>query len=699
MDSLLVEIGTEEIPAGYIKPALEAFRTTLVKRLENQRIDHGDANIFGTPRKLTVEVKDVAPKQRSETLELIGPPEKVAFDDSGNPTMAAERFAQKVGISIKKLKVKDTPKGRYLFVKKMERGLSTRNLLKDILPEVILSLPFPKTMKWGDLHITFARPIHSILALLGKQLVSFTLGNIKSGRYTAGHSFMSPKKIKISHPDEYLESLKSAEVIVDINERQKAVEKDISQAAKNIGGKIVNDPELLDIVTNLVERPASIVGKFDNEYLRLPDEILITAMREHQKYFAVADEKGDLMPCFIAVNNTLTKDMKLVATGHERVIRARLADAQFFYNSDVKKTMYDWAEKLKGVLFQAKLGTVHAKSKRVEKIAIFLADEALKKTEIKQDTPELKSYVATASLLAKADLVSQVVVEFPKLQGVMGRVYALEKGEPKQVAMAIEDHYKPSYSGGPLPEGITGALVSIADKIDSISGCFTIGLIPTGASDPHALRRQGIGIILIMRKNDLSLSLKSLIEKSLSLYEKEGHNPEQDTAEKIYTFLQNRMAHLLAEEGYSKDVISAVTSVSVDNVPDVFKRVDALEKMKNAPDFEPLAIAFKRVVNIIKKTDYDSNQPIDVGLFEHSSEENLYNAIKEVENVVLSNLDKGDYKTALKTIASLRDAVDAFFDGVMVMTDDKKIRNNRLLLLSLISKLFSRFADFSKISV
>jgi glycyl-tRNA synthetase beta chain len=691
METLLLEIGAEEIPAGYIKPALDALAAMLTKKMTDARIEHGKARTFGTPRRLTITVENVALKQTTISTEVLGPPEKVGFDGSGKPTVAAQKFAEKVGVATNALNVKRTEKGSYLCANIIQRGLAARTILRNILPDVIMAIPFPKTMKWADMGIYFARPIHSILALLGSRVISFNLETLKSGRYTYGHSFMHPKKIKIDSPDAYVGQLRSADVIVDIDARRKAVEKEISRAASRAGGNILPDDELLDIVTNLVEYPVATAGKFDDGFLKLPREILITAMREHQKYFAVIDSNENLMPYFIAVNNTRTKDLNLVAVGHERVLRARLADAQFFYNSDVNVLFDPWIEKLKGVLFQAELGTMYEKVQRVQSIAEYLAKTA------RMDAA-FKKRVRRAAALCKADLVSQVVVEFPKLQGVMGRVYAGVSKEPDDVASAIEEHYRPTYSGGALPDTLTGAMVAIADKIDSICGCFSVGLIPTGASDPYALRRQGIGIVNIMLNRELTFSLKELIVKSLSMFAEKSSLDIQKTADKVSTFIRNRMSHQLAEEGFSKDVIAAVIEVGADNIPDVWQRVQALEKLKGASDFEPLAAAFKRVVNIIKKVEKITPAGVDKKLFQDASEVRLYQAFTHVKKSVAAHLKNGRYEQGLVDIASLRDSVDAFFDGVLVMAEDKKVRNNRLALLGQIAELFGKVADFSKLS-
>ncbi len=702
MASLLLEIGSEEIPAGYIEPALQAMVNTLQHKFKNARIDHGAFHTYATPRRLAVKVDDVAAKQISVTTELTGPPKQVAFAADGKPTVAAHKFAEKAGVKVSALKTRQTPKGEYLCARVTERGLATSTLLKTILPEVVKSVPFPKTMRWGTLKVNYARPIHSIVALLGSKLISFNYGNIKSGRYCFGHSFMQPGRIKLSEPGEYVQKLKDARVIVDIGERKQHIAADVAKTAAALGGQVLPDEDLLAINTNLVEYPIVAAGRFEDKYLEVPDEVLITAMREHQKYFAVTAENGNLLPHFICVNNTITKDVDVVTTGHERVLRARLEDARFFYHTDLKIDPADWVERLEGVLFQAKLGSMRAKVKRVKTLAEYLAGVVDADPAHQGKHPNLKQNAGRAAWLCKADLVSQMVGEFPKLQGIMGRVYAAKAGEAAEVATAIEEHYRPTASGGRLPQTITGALVSIADKIDSICGCFSVGLIPTGASDPYALRRQGIGIIQIMRDQNLSFSLAKLIAVGLQGFEGRHEKPAAELAEQILAFLTNRITHILSEEGFAKDIIAAVVDVSADQLPDVVRRVQALQQMKAQPDFEPLAIAFKRAVNILKKADYDPcadmGLSVNVDLFEDQSEIDLHAACKGVKAKVDALLNQGDYAGALLEIATLRGVVDAFFDGVLVMADDRKIRANRFALLGEIAALFVNFADFSKLS-
>jgi glycyl-tRNA synthetase beta chain len=695
MNSLLLEIGTEEIPAGYIEPALKSLSSVLLEKLTRSRIEFGTVRVFGTPKRLAIEIADVAEKQKSLITEITGPPARIGFDENGEPTIAAEKFAQKAGVSLEQLKLKKTKKGEYLSAEKKDSGLPTRMLLKSILPEAILSITFPKTMKWADLDVLFARPIQSILALFGKNLISFTLGGIKSGRYVFGHRFMHPGKIKINGSEEYIDALHAASVFAEINERKAIIEKEIKKTAAELGGSIFNYSELLDVVTNLVEYPAVVAGRFDTKFLELPDIVLITSMREHQKYFSVVDQNNNLMPCFIAVNNTKAKNMELVSKGHERVLRSRLEDAMFFYRADLEDSFNVWIDKLKGVLFQTRLGSVYEKVERVKNLAEFIADLL----EVDADT---KKDVSRAAQLCKADLVTHVVVEFPKLQGIMGRIYALEAGENENVAAAIEEHYMPAYSGGQLPVSLTGSILAIAEKIDSICGCFCVNLVPTGASDPYALRRQGIGIIQIMLKNNFSFSLQKVIDHSLSLFQDKRTRPPQEISGRIISFLTGRMANILVEEGFSKDTISAILSVSPDRVPDILDRVRALEDLKKDPDFEPIALAFKRVVNIIKKSaglEADSGLgDVDQSLLQNECERSLYNVFNQSAGRINDYINKGIYDQALHEIALMRAPVDAFFDEVLVMSDDLKIRNNRLALLGKIAELFNNFADFSRIS-
>jgi glycyl-tRNA synthetase beta chain len=692
MEALLLEIGTEEIPAGYIAPALESLAASLVRKLDDLRITHGDVRTLGTPRRLAVLIADVAARQTAVTVELTGPPRQAAFDAQGQATVAARRFAEKAGVPLARVRVRQTEKGEYLTAVKKEKGLATRTLLAAALPDIILATPFPKTMRWADGTIQFARPIQWLAALLGEKVIPFQLGDLKSGRGTRGHAFMRPGRIRLERPEVYVNRLRDAQVLVDPDERRARIAAEVDAAARRVGGRVLPDEDLLQTVTNLVEYPVVATGRFADKFLELPDEILITSMREHQKYFAVVDAQGKLRPNFVVVNNTLARDLALVAKGHERVLRARLEDAIFFFRKDRQVSMDDWCRKLTGVLFQAKLGSVSAKVERVRRLAGFLAEAA-------GLPPAARGRLDRAAQLCKADLVSQVVVEFPKLQGIMGRVYATHAGEAPEVAAALEEHYRPTYSGGALPASPLGALLSLADKIDTICGCFSVGLLPTGASDPYALRRQAIGIIQVLLDRGLGISLHALVAAGLAPFDDPRR---EETAARIMGFLQDRMAHLLAEDGHAKDLITAVTSVSIDQVPHVWQKVAALEVLKTAPDFEPLAVAFKRAVNILRKarkegllTDQATVQP---ALFEHDAEERLHQACQGVRESVAGHLAQARFQDALRVLASLRQPVDAFFDGVMVMADEPRVRSNRLALLGQIAGLFEHIADFSRIA-
>lgn len=692
MNPLLIEIGTEEIPSGYIVPALEAFRSRLTDRLSQLRIECGPARIYGTPRRLAVMVDEVADRQRPATTRVMGPPESVAFDAQGRPTVAAAKFAEKSGVSLKNLQVEETEKGRYVCAKITEPARSTAAVLRQILPELIAAIPFPKTMRWGDLKVTFARPVHSIAVLLGNRSVSFAFGDVKSGRHTLGHYFMKHGRIRLDSADQYLDVLADAYVLADMDQRRSVMYDSIEQTVKKAGGRILEDPELVETNNNLVEYPTVVLGRFEEKFLEVPRQILVTAMREHQRYFAVVDENNNIMPYFVSVNNTRARDMRVVVKGHERVLRARLEDARFFYHTDLKTSLDQRLESLKSVVFQAELGSVYDKTMRIRELGRQLG------SVMDADETGLAD-IDRAATLCKTDLVSNVVDEFPKLQGVMGRIYAKYENEPDAVAQAIEEHYRPAYSGGPLPETFIGAVLSVADKIDTICGCYCAGLVPTGASDPYALRRQGIGIIQIALDRDLEFPLPDIIRSALEMFGLQGSELEKKV-EEVGAFLENRMLYLLENSGIARDLAAAVISASAERIPDVWRRAKALQRLKTDRDFESLAVAFKRVVNIIRKADPgDVGEPAMVAArFSEPSEKELFDSFERVRESVSDNLVKGRIDEAFSEVASLKPRVDMFFDSVLVMVDDSEIRKNRLALLKQISDLFGRLADFSKIS-
>ncbi|GAB6145184.1 glycine--tRNA ligase subunit beta [Desulfocicer niacini] len=691
MSDLLVEIGAEEIPAGYIVPALAAFRESLISALVRARIKHGAAKVYGTPRRLAVIIDQVADTQTAKNSTVMGPPARVGYDKDGNPTIAAEKFAEKAGVSLSEVTTTTTDKGDYLTVMIEEPCLSAADILAEALPGIILNLPFPKRMRWGSLSISFARPIISLTALLGETVIPFKVGNITSSNEVFGHFFMHPGKFPVASPTNYLELLRSKGVIADIDERKALLIQEIEKTAAVHDSHILKDDELVDIVTNLVEYPYPVVGRFDEEFLEVPDEALITAMREHQKYFALTDANGALKPCFIAVNNTLATDMDVVAAGHGKVIRARLADAQFFYKVDLESTLDDFAEKLKKVTFQASLGSMYEKRQRLEALGQYLTGVVYP-----DGNETLLENVVRAARICKADLVSQMVIEFTKLQGVIGRVYAEKAGENKEVSTAIEQHYRPVHAGAELPASETGKLLALADKMDSICGCFSIDLVPTGASDPYALRRQSIGIVQIILEAGFTFSLKSLVEKGVSLYV-DDTDKKAPVVDQVLAFIKGRMGNMLVDQGHSRESVNSALAVSFDNVPDCLLRITALDAMRRESDFEPLSIAFKRVVNILKKAQIKEDITVDETLFEDDSEKDLYAACQAVGEQVKAFTAAGDYEKALRKIATLRPFVDRFFDEVMVMVEDEAVKQNRMGLLCDVAALFQNIADFTLI--
>lgn len=690
MTSLLFEIGTEEIPAGYIDPAIAALAVFLKKELTAARVDFGEVTSFATPRRLCVRIADVAAMQRPETTELMGPPEKAAFDAEGKPGIPAVKFAEKAGIPLEEIEIRETPKGRYLFAKVEEKVLPVAELLCHMLPAAVRALTFPKTMRWADTELAFARPIQRFVALFGEALIPFEVEGIVSDRLSSGHRFHHPEPVSIQTPEQYEGLLKDAGVIADVQERKAAVARSVEEVAKSSGGRVLADEELLNIVTHLVEAPYPVMGSFDPAFLEVPREVLITSMREHQKYFAVEDEKGNLLPLFIAVNNTSPKDMDLVRQGHQRVLRARLSDARFFWETDKKATFDQWNEKLDQVLFQAKLGTMGEKVARIRSLCAGMG------TGLGLDG-DMMADLDRAASLCKADLASQMVYEFPEVQGIMGRAYALFHGEKERVALAIEDHYKPLGSGGKLPEDLCGIVLSMADKLDTLCGCFAVGLRPTGAADPFALRRATLGILQMLLDRNLGLSLRDLVSLALKTLGDKKSEDGDETVQAVCDFMVTRLANLLAEKGLSRESIAAVIAVESNHVPEVLRRVEALDRIKDQPDFLALAGAFKRASNLLKKAG-DVKPAVDASLFVEPAEKALYEAFELCVQTVDGHMASSDLDAALASIATLRQPVDAFFDAVMVMAEDEGVKNNRLGLLASIAALFGRIADFSRLA-
>ncbi|MEN8135937.1 MAG: glycine--tRNA ligase subunit beta [Thermodesulfobacteriota bacterium] len=683
---LLFEIGTEELPAGYIQPALANMNKIMTGRLAELGLGHGAIKTVATPRRLTICVEELSSTQEDCREEVTGPPKAAAFDAEGKPTKAAVGFAKSRGIALDDIQIAKTPKGEYLMVVVEKKGEKTTTLLPEVLREIINQLPFPKSMRWGSGPVSFARPIQWIIARYGDQIIPCQANNVKSGLATRGHRFMAPGEQEVADFSNYLANLRKAHVIADPAERKQAVTKEITESAKQAGGAVMADDELIDTVTNLVEEPHAVCGAFDKKFLALPREVLITSMREHQKYFAIVDQQGALLPNFIAVNNTATKDTELAVEGHQRVLRARLEDALFFFKEDQTRQLADWIDNLSGVVFQAGLGTMLEKTERVTKLTEWLAG---------QIAPQAVASATRAAQLAKADLLTELVNEFPSLQGTMGRAYALLDKEPPEVAQAIAEHYLPIRAGSPLPESDSGAIVGLADRIDTIVGCFGIGKQPTGTTDPYGLRRLSLGLLHIISDRGYSLSIKELAAKAILLYGDKVTAEKQATLDAVINFIRGRYLNDLITKGIPASAIEAVTSVDFDDIIDCNRRIEALSAVRKEETFTILAGSFKRVRNIIKDHQEDK---VNKSLLNEDAEKALYAALLEVATETEPMLKARDYQQAMAVILRMKEPVDRFFDDVMVMADDERIKDNRLGLLTAISHLFLRIGDFSKMS-
>ncbi|MGD0845601.1 MAG: glycine--tRNA ligase subunit beta [Geobacteraceae bacterium] len=682
---LFLEIGTEEIPAGFLPKAMADMAGLIARELTAARIGYGEIKTLATPRRLVLLVKDVAARQPDAEITAMGPAKNVAFDAAGKPTRAAEGFARGQGVDVAALLLRSTEKGEYVAVVRKETGRSTADILSEILPRLIGNIPFRKSMRWGDLDVRFARPIHWIVALFDGIVVPFNFGNIESGSVSRGHRFMADTTFPVRDFAHYLEECERHFVIPDPERRKEIIRREIEQVAKGAGGSVLADEELLEQVAFLVEYPSAVCGTFSTDFLAVPKEVLITSMRSHQRYFSLVDGSGRLLPAFITINNTLAVDPSVVVKGNERVLRARLSDARFFFDEDRKVPLEKRVESLKGVLYQAKLGTSHEKMERFRALAEGLAERL---------RPELKDKVSRAAFLCKADLVTAMVGEFPEVQGVMGREYALLDGEDPEVCRAISEHYLPTQAGGDLPASDCGAFVSIADKLDTICGCFGVGLIPTGAADPYALRRSALGIINIILAREYPLSLGDLIDNALALLRQKLTRPAVDVKADVLEFFRGRFANLMAGR-FPADCVDAVVAVSFDNLVESAAKIAALTEFKSHSDFLQLAVAFKRVSNIIKG---GVSCEVERAHFQEPIETELYDCIESVGKTAREKLGAGKYLQALAEISTLREPVDRFFNDVMVMAEDERLRNNRLALLRSISRLFNNIADFSRIA-
>ncbi len=687
MSHLLFEIGTEELPAGYIEPALAQLQEKFAAKADDKKIAHGQIATMATPRRLTLVVHDLAEKQDDIKEDIMGPSVKAGFDENGEPSKAALGFARSKGAAAEDLKVVSTPRGEYLMLSREIAGRQTLDLLPDMLQKLLLELSFPKSMRWGSNTHSFARPIQWLVALYGNVLVNFSHEGITASNSSRGHRFLNNYEISLENALTYEQQLEEVNVIVDAGRRKEMVVQTIKEAVAGLpslsGGEVFIDQALLDTVTYLVETPCGICGEFDEKFLTLPDEVLITSMREHQKYFPVVDADGALLPGFVAVNNTRTEDASLTRRGHQRVLRARLEDALFFYNSDRQRRLEQLVPELKGIVFQAKLGTMLEKSERMVKLARMLAEKL---------APEHVDNACRAALLCKADLLTDMVGEFPSLQGIMGEAYARGSGEKDEVATALREHYMPKRSGAALPSRTEGVLVGLADRLDTLTGCFGIGQVPSGTADPFGLRRISLAILHIIADRGYSLSLREILHKSLALY---GNRVDGSSAtvDAVLAFIEGRYRHDRIAKGDDAGAVAAGVAVGFDDINDCSLRITALSSFKTDPSFAVLASSYKRIRNIIK-----DNRTTDVNgdLFVENAEKDLFQLLGEVRAAMIPLVENRDYHGALEHLLKMKEPLDRFFDEVMVMAEDEKVRLNRLNLLTALGELVLQIGDISK---
>lgn len=680
--TLLLEIGTEEVPAHVMPGILSQLKENAAKTFEELRIEYKNIKTLGTPRRSALLVEGLAEQQADLSKENRGPAVNIAFDADGNPTKAAQGFARGQGIKPEELVTKDG----YVYAMVHEKGGQTVDLLGDTLKGLVDGLNFPNNMHWADLDYKFIRPLRWLVALYGQDVIDFEVANVKSGRTSRGHRFLSEGDFEIANAEDYVEACRKASIIVDQNERCEMIRQQIAEVAAANGGQAEVNEDLLEEVLYLVEYPTALCGKFDEKYLALPAEAVITPMRDHQRYFPVLKD-GQLLPLFITIRNGGKEHLETVQHGNERVLRARLEDAQFFFDEDRKKTLEQHGEKLKTVVFQDGLGTIYDKALRLEVLAGYIADAIGANEQDKKDA-------VRAAKLAKADLVTGMVTEFTELQGVMGREYALLDGETKAVAQAIDEHYMPRFAGDSQPASVAGRIVSLADKIDTIVGTFSRGLIPTGSQDPFALRRQALGIVNMLKEAQYHISLSQLVAKAMELLKITDAGQQAKLQNDVADFMKLRLKNVLADAGIRYDVVDAVF-VTVDDIYGVFLRAQAVNEAVKQ-DMEKTIQAFVRTGNIARKAE-DVQAAVEADLLAEHVEKDLYKAYEAAASKVEKEVAAQDYAGAIATLSQLAAPIDAFFDGVMVMDKDEKIKNNRLGLLKLVDNLVCQVADFSKI--
>lgn len=680
---LLVEIGTEELPPKALPTLSAAFTDGISQGLQAAGLTPAEVIAYAAPRRLAVWVKEVAAQQADQTIEKRGPAIKGAFDAEGKPTKAAEAFAASCGVNVADLGTLETDKGAWLVFRQTQAGQATPELLPAIVEKALASLPIPKRMRWGEGTAEFVRPVHWIVMLADNAVIDAEILGIKTGRESRGHRFHAPDAITLNSPSDYAIQLGSASVVAKFEARRDMIKHKVEQLAKRLGGQAVMPEGLLDEVTALVEWPVPVAGKFEERFLDVPQEALISTMQDNQKYFALVDANGKLMSHFITVANIESRDEIQVAQGNERVIRPRFSDAEFFWTQDKKQPLASRAEQLKSMVFQQKLGTLYDKSQRVAQLAASIA-QALNADQ---------ALATRAAELGKCDLVTNMVFEFTELQGIMGRYYALHDGEPAEVAQALDEQYMPRFAGDALPSTTTGTILALAERLDTLTGIFGIGQKPTGAKDPFGLRRAALGVLRLLIEKQLPLDLAVLLDKaadglSAQLASKPATNETLD-------YVLERLKGYYQEQGINGALVDAVAALKVSQPLDFDRRVKAVAAFRQLSAAESLAAANKRISNILKKVDGELPAQVDASLLQLPAEQALAAAVQAQQAKVEPLFAQGDYEAALLSLAELREPVDKFFDDVMVMADDLALRNNRLALLNSLRSLFLRVADLS----
>jgi len=682
---LLIEIGTEELPPKALLRLITAFNENVAAGLKQAELSFSGIEQFATPRRLALIVSDLETQQADKKIDRRGPALQAAFDENGDPTQAAMGFAKSCGIDINDVEKFENEKGSWLFYQLTQKGLETKALIADIVQNALNKLPIPKRMRWADLDAQFVRPVHSLVLLFGKELIEAEILSVKSDRSTFGHRFHHPDAIKLKQASDYVSKLEKGNVIVDFDQRKQTIVKQIEKIARDKNAKAVIDDDLLNEVTSMVEWPVAILGNFEKRFLDVPQEALISTMSAHQKYFHLIDQQGKLLPNFITVANIKSKDMQKVIEGNERVIRPRFSDAEFFWNQDRKKTLESHVDSTKTVVFQKQMGSLYDKTQRTAKLASRIADQ------IGGDQDK----TSRAALLSKCDLMSEMVYEFPELQGIMGRYYAQHDNEPGDIAQAIDEHYMPRFAGDELPQTKTGQAVALADRLDTLLGIIAAGQMPTGDKDPYALRRAALGVLRIMVEGDLSLDLNELLT---------FHAPDLPTdlkaaeaVDSTVDFVLDRLKTYYLNKDIKADVFEAVKSQRPTQPNDFDARIHAVAEFQSEEAAASLAAANKRISNILKKSKEPVPEQIDSGLLSETAENNLANQVLDLSSQVKPLIAARDYTAILRLLASLRENVDTFFDNVMVNVDDVKVRQNRLALLNQLRNLFLDVADISKL--